>query len=120
MKKFDLKVGDEELFELVKINKAYKKKISQLKQFLKKNNFHYEHDRDRLRKLVRHAKVMNDNLRIEAYALNDFLKLIELEVAWLNGDLTETHIFKLREELLAQKNRVIKNIREIASVYFDL
>ena len=100
------------------INKIFEKNISYWKQFLKKNNLSGKHTEDGVRKLVRHAKAMNNNLRIEIDALNSFLQLIELEVKWATGeiadDLTEdTPASKLRIELLCAKNRAIKSIKDI-------
>ncbi len=105
----------DEIFALIKqINKVFKKKISYWKQFSKKNDLHNKVDRDWIRKLARHAKAMNNNLRIEIDALNNFLQLIELEVKWINGEIhDDSSIFILREELLCEKNRAIRSIKEI-------
>ncbi|MCK4554213.1 hypothetical protein KAU19_04595 [Candidatus Parcubacteria bacterium] len=111
----------DEISKLIKqINKIFKKRISYWKQFLKKNNLPDEYARDEIRKLVRHAKAMNDALRIETYALNDFIQLIELEVKWINynygisNDLIEDNpMLRLGEELLDKKNRASRIIKEI-------
>lgn len=115
----------DEIFELIdRINKIFKKNISCWKQFLKGNNLPDEYDRNEIRKLVRHTKAMNKNLRIEIDALNDFLQLIELKVKWIIEEINihpikDTPAFRLRGELLCQKNRAIKSIKEIDLLFKD-
>ncbi len=78
MKKFDLK-AEKKLLELVNnINKMYKRKISWLKQLLKKNNFQ---SREAIRELVRFAEDRNDDLFKECHSLYRFLNKLESEIA---------------------------------------
>lgn len=77
MKKFDLKDEKELLESFKNINKLYKKKISLLKQLLKKNSCP---NREAIRELARFAQERNDDLFKECHSLYRFLNKIESEI----------------------------------------
>ena len=104
MGKFDTEVEDKELFELIdQINKAYKKKISRLLQFLKRND---SCNRETVRKLTRQAREKNDDLFSELHSLYRFLQQIELQIT-KKEDVNMIKSFVMNEEILAGRANMI-------------
>ncbi len=104
MGKFDTEVEDKELFELIdQINKAYKKKISRLLQFLKRND---SCNRETVRKLTRQAREKNDDLFSKLHSLYRFLQQIELQIT-KKEDVNMIKSFVMNEEILAGRANMI-------------